>query len=143
MTEPWHHYYVIMTSYLVDNWFEFLNMFDEFIIVILKDFNFFQFISKLSVFSFYPFHISFTHAAYHGFLGTSRSQESIDPWLKKYETILSDSRSFSFSIPTDWTSWFFCWVKIDILTSSWGIVFTFYRSNKFRLANQKQNWSSD
>ena len=83
MTESWHHYYVIMTSYLVDNWFEFLNMFDEFIIVILKDFNFFQFISKLSVFSFYPFHISFTHAAYHGFLGTSRSQESIDPWLKK------------------------------------------------------------
>ena len=64
----------------------------------------------------------------------------IPDFKKNGETILSDSRSFSFSIPTDWTSWFFCWVKIDIFTSSWGIVFTFHRSTQFWLVEKMKFW---
>jgi len=141
----WRHHDIIITSfydvikyesYLVDNGFEFLNMFDEFVIIILKDFNFFQFISKLSVFSFYPFHISFAHVLVLKSVRPVILSPEIPDFKKNGETILSDSRSFSFSIPTDWTSWFFCWVKIDIFTSSWGIVFTFYRSTQFWLAEK-------
>lgn len=145
VTSSWHHHYVILWRHTVwvipcRQWIRVLEYVWWVRHYYLEGFQLLSIYFEAFRFLFLPVsHFVYALRIYLGLkIGPSDDFKSpeIPDFKKNGETILSDSRSFSFSIPTDWTSWFFCWVKIDIFTSSWGIVFTFYRSTQFWLAEK-------